>query len=97
KAEEFFMVSSTITKEYQRVICERKGASGEALWLTLNNEAMRNSLDDVMQRELLEILEMVALDYSIRCVVIGAAGEKAFCSGGDIRAFQSMSLVSGYE
>jgi enoyl-CoA hydratase len=91
------VASPTITPAYQRVICEHKGASGEALWLTLNNEAMRNALDDVMQRELLEILEKVASDQSIRCVVIGAAGEKAFCSGGDIRAFQSMSLVSGYE
>jgi len=91
------MASPTITTTYQKVIYERKGANGEALWLTLNNEAMRNALDDTMQRELLDILEKVALDYSIRCVVIGAAGEKAFCSGGDIRAFQSMNLVSGYE
>jgi enoyl-CoA hydratase/carnithine racemase len=91
------MASPTITTTYQKVIYERKGAKGEALWLTLNNEAMRNALDDTMQRELLDILEKVALDYSIRCVVIGAAGEKAFCSGGDIRAFQSMNLVSGYE
>ena len=91
------MATPTTRTAYQKIIYERKGANGEALWLTLNNEAMRNSLDDEMQRELLEILEKVALDYSIRCVVIGGAGEKAFCSGGDIRAFQSMSLVSGYE
>jgi enoyl-CoA hydratase/carnithine racemase len=50
-----------------------------------------------MQRELLEVLTEVAFDHSIRCVVIGAAGEKAFCSGGDIKVFQSMDLVSGYD
>jgi enoyl-CoA hydratase len=58
---------------------------------------MRNALDDLMQRELLEVLTEVAFDHSIRCVVIGAAGEKAFCSGGDIKAFQSMDLVSSYD
>jgi enoyl-CoA hydratase len=91
------MATATAAVAHQRVICERKGVNGEALWLTLSNEAMRNALDDLMQRELLETLEKVAFDHSIRCVVIGAAGEKAFCSGGDIRAFQSMDLVSGYD
>ncbi|HEX9156700.1 MAG TPA: enoyl-CoA hydratase/isomerase family protein [Syntrophales bacterium] len=84
-------------REYERIIRETRGANGEALWLTLNNESMRNSLDDLMQRELLEVLTEVAFDHSIRCVVIGAAGEKAFCSGGDIKAFQSIDLVSAYD
>jgi enoyl-CoA hydratase len=84
-------------RQYERIICETRGANGEALWLTLNHESMRNALDDLMQRELLEVLTKVAFDHSIRCVVIGAAGEKAFCSGGDIKAFQSMDLVSGYD
>jgi enoyl-CoA hydratase len=91
------MASPTTMTAYQKFVYERKGANGEALWLTLNNEAMRNALDDSTQRELLEILEKTASDPSIRCVVLGGAGEKAFCSGGDIRAFQAMSLVSGYE
>lgn len=84
-------------RQYERIICETRGVNGEALWLTLNHESMRNALDDLMQRELLEVLTEVAFDHSIRCVVIGAAGEKAFCSGGDIKAFQSMDLVSSYD
>lgn len=84
-------------RQYELIICETRGANGEALWITLNNEPMRNALDDLMQRELLEVLSEVAFDHSIRCVVIGAAGEKAFCSGGDIKAFQSMDLVSSYD
>lgn len=84
-------------RQYERIVCETRGANGESLWITLNNEPMRNALDDLMQRELLEVLSEVAFDHSIRCVVIGAAGEKAFCSGGDIKVFQSMDLVSGYD
>jgi len=84
-------------RQYERIICETRGANRESLWLTLNNEPMRNALDDLMQRELLEVLAEVAFDHSIRCVVVGSAGEKAFCSGGDIKTFQSMDLVSSYD
>lgn len=86
-----------MTRQFNRLIYERKGDHGEALWLTLNNESMRNALDDVMQRELLDVLNEIAFDASIRCVVVGAVGEKAFCSGGDIGAFRSMDHVSGYD
>ena len=61
-------------RKYERIVCEQKGAQGESLWITLVNEAMRNALDDTMQRELLEVFEKVAFDHEIRCVVIGAAG-----------------------
>jgi enoyl-CoA hydratase len=90
-------MTSVTSRSYERILCERKGEQGDSLWITLNNEAMRNALDDTMQRELLEVLEKVAFDREIRCVVIGAAGSKAFCSGGDIRAFQSMDRVASYD
>jgi enoyl-CoA hydratase/carnithine racemase len=85
------------SRSYERIRCERRGEQGESLWITLDNEAMRNALDDTMQRELLDVLEAVAVDREIRCVVLGAAGAKAFCSGGDIRAFQSMDRVASYD
>ncbi|MFI5091468.1 MAG: enoyl-CoA hydratase/isomerase family protein [Terriglobales bacterium] len=91
------MSSSIGGKKYERLICQSKGEQGESLWITLNNLPMRNALDDLMQRELLEVLEAVAVDNSIRCVVIGAVGDKAFCSGGDIKAFQAMDRVSSYD
>lgn len=86
-----------MTRNYERLIYERRGAEGEQLWLTLNNEPMRNALDATMQMELIQVLEEVCFDNDIRCVVIGGAGEKAFCSGGDIKAFESLDLVSGYD
>ncbi len=60
--------ASVSSNTYERILCERKGEQGESLWITLANEAMRNSLDETMQRELLEVLEKVAFDREIRCV-----------------------------
>jgi enoyl-CoA hydratase len=86
-----------MTKTYERLRCERKGEQGEQLWLTLDNQPMRNALDDLMQRELIQVLQEVSFDNSVRCVVIGAAGEKAFCSGGDIKLFETLNMVTGYD
>lgn len=83
--------------EFTQLIYERKGKDGEVLWLTLNNEKMRNSLTMTMQTELMEALENTLADNSIRCVVITGAGNKAFCSGGDINIFQSLDVVSSYD
>jgi enoyl-CoA hydratase len=83
--------------KYEQIKCERKGADGEALWVTLNNEKMMNALSDTMQKELLHLLNEIVFDNSIRCVVLTGAGEKAFSSGGDIELFQSLNHVSGYD
>jgi enoyl-CoA hydratase len=84
-------------KEYKRLIYERKGKDEDVLWLTLNNEKMMNSLTDTLQKELLEVLTETAADNSIRCVVLTGAGDAAFCSGGDIRLFQALDVVTGYD
>ena len=86
-----------MNKEYQKIICDRKGQDDEVLWITLNDEKMMNALSDTMQRELLNALEEVAFDNDIRCVVLKGAGKKSFCSGGDINLFQSLNVVSAYD
>ena len=86
-----------MSRSYQRLICERKGEQGEQLWLTLDNESMRNAMDELMQRELIEVLKEACYDNSIRCIVIGGAGQKSFCSGGDIKLFETLNMVSGYD
>lgn len=83
--------------EYKQLVCERKGPDGEALWITLNNEKMMNALSNTMQQELLQVLQDIVFDNTIRCVVLKGAGEKAFSSGGDIELFQSLNHVSGYD
>jgi enoyl-CoA hydratase len=86
-----------MTREYKRLLYERKGKDDEVLWLTLNNEKMMNSLTDTLQKELLQVLGEIAFDNTIRCVVLTGAGEVAFCSGGDIRLFQQLDNVTGYD
>jgi enoyl-CoA hydratase len=83
--------------EYKRLICERRGSDGEVLWITLNNEKMMNSLSETLQTELCEVLSEAAADADIRCLVLTGAGDAAFCSGGDIRIFQQLDNVSGYD
>ena len=84
-------------KEYEKIICERKGPNREVLWITFNDEKMMNALSDTMQQELLDVLSGIAFDNDIRCVVLKGAGNKAFSSGGDIKLFQSLDIVSGYD
>jgi enoyl-CoA hydratase/carnithine racemase len=84
-------------REYKRLLCERRGTAGEVLWITLNNEKLMNSLTETMQTELCEVLTEAAADDSVRCLVLTGAGEAAFCSGGDIRLFQQLDHVSGYD
>lgn len=89
---------SEFKPEYKRLIYGRKGKDGEVLWLTLNNEKMFNSMTETLQLELLDALQRTAFDNSIRCVVLTGAGDKAFCSGGDIRIFSELgNLVNGYD
>ncbi|NMB01710.1 MAG: enoyl-CoA hydratase/isomerase family protein [Firmicutes bacterium] len=88
---------SEFKPEYKRLLWERKGKDGEVLWLTLNNEKMFNSMTETLQLELLDALQRTAFDNSIRCVVLTGAGDKAFCSGGDIRIFSELDLIKGYD
>ena len=88
---------SEYNPSFQQLIYERKGKNGEVVWLTLSNEKMGNALGPTMQSELIEALEHILVDNSIRCVVITGAGDKAFCSGGDINLFQTLDIVTSYD
>ena len=88
---------SEFNPDYKYLIWERKGKQEEVLWLTLNNQKMFNSLVETLQLELLDALQHAAFDNSIRCVVLTGAGERAFCSGGDIRIFSELNIVKSYD
>lgn len=57
---------------------------GAVCVLTLNNPARYNALSDVLLAELQEQLDDLALDKSVRCVVLTGAG-KVFCAGHDLK------------
>lgn len=62
------------------------------LVVTLNRPEVRNALNTQMGRDLRDLF--VPLKFtpgSLRCIVITGAGDKAFCSGGDLKERKGMS------
>lgn len=51
--------------------------------VTLNRPERHNSFNEAMQAELREMWQTLKADDSVRCVVLTAAGSKAFCTGID--------------
>jgi enoyl-CoA hydratase/carnithine racemase len=58
--------------------------------LTLNRPAARNALSQALMERLIDALQEIAADPSIRVVVIAGAGP-AFCAGHDLREVRSRS------
>ncbi|PKQ02690.1 MAG: enoyl-CoA hydratase/isomerase family protein, partial [Alphaproteobacteria bacterium HGW-Alphaproteobacteria-11] len=69
--------------EEAEVLFERRGAAG---FITLNRPKALNALTLDMVRAIHPKLIEWADDAHVQCVVVEAAGDKAFCAGGDIRA-----------
>jgi len=53
--------------------------------VTLNRPEAMNSIDPETRTELREVWQRVANDDAVRCVVLTGAGEKAFCTGSDLK------------
>lgn len=62
--------------------------SGPVATLTLNRPEAFNAVDLELGEDLLAAVSQVHADPTVRAVIITGAG-KAFCSGGDLRYFQS--------
>jgi enoyl-CoA hydratase/carnithine racemase len=65
------------------VLCEIRN---HVAFITLNRPAALNALSLDMILQLRELLGRSAADPEIYAVLVGGAGDKAFCAGGDIRA-----------
>lgn len=75
---------------YETISCERHGNG--LLVVTLNRPDVRNAINTRMGEELRDLF--VPLKFSpgdLRCIVITAAGDKAFCSGGDLKERKGMT------
>ena len=68
---------------YQNLIVER---AAHVATLTLNRPEAYNALDLALGRELFQASLELDEDPDVRCVVITGAG-RAFCAGGDVKAF----------
>ena len=77
--------------EEAEVLFERRGAAG---FITLNRPKALNALTLGMVRAIHPQLIAWADDAHVQCVVVEAAGDKAFCAGGDIRALYDWGRAS---
>ena len=67
---------------YETLLYERSGAVAT---ITLNRPAAYNACNEAMTRELGQALAAVAGDDTVRVLVLTGAGDKAFCSGQDLK------------
>lgn len=69
---------------FETVIYEKEGSIAR---LTLNRPQALNAFSVRMRDDLFEILGAIKADDEVRAVVLGGAGDKAFCAGADLKEF----------
>lgn len=77
-----------------QVLFERHGEAGV---ITLNRPKALNALTLDMVREIHPQLRAWAADDAVTRVILKAAGEKAFCAGGDVRQLYDLGREGRYE
>lgn len=60
------------------------------LTFTINREEKRNAVNDAVMNGLQEVITYVKEHDDVRFLVITGAGERSFCSGGDLSEFHSL-------
>ncbi len=60
------------------------------LYLTINRPEKRNALCMELLDRLGEALDAARLDSTLRCVVIGASGDRCFAAGGDLKELDAI-------
>ena len=65
--------------------------------LTLNRPEALNALNRALLGELRKTLELIAIDPSVRVVILRGEGDKAFIAGADIREMQNMNRSEATE
>ena len=94
------MSEDAVERVEPELLEERRGDSGEIVWLTLNRPQARNALTFPMYERIREICVEVNADSSVRTVVFTGAGGRAFAAGTDIsqfRAFDKEEDALAYE
>ncbi|MBI5279673.1 MAG: enoyl-CoA hydratase/isomerase family protein [Burkholderiales bacterium] len=62
---------------------------GPCFWITINRPDKRNALNGGVIEGVREGLRRAHADPAVRAIVLTAAGEKAFCAGGDLQPGQA--------
>ena len=53
--------------------------------VTIDRPDRMNAIDEASESELIRIWEAIEKDSDVRCVVVTGAGERAFCTGADMK------------
>ena len=69
---------------YETIIYQ--AADGVAT-ITLNRPDVHNAMNEALRRDMLRCFEALAIDETVRVIVVTGAGSKAFSAGADIREF----------
>ncbi|MEO8875788.1 MAG: enoyl-CoA hydratase-related protein, partial [Polyangiaceae bacterium] len=77
----------------QTVLLEKNGPIAT---ITLNRPDKLNALNELLLRELGEILSDLRNDRGILAAVMTGAGEKAFAAGADIASMQTLTTAEAY-
>ena len=75
--------------EQDAVLLEQTGA---AQWITINRPEKRNAINNEVIARIREGYLKAESDPEIRVIVLTAAGEKAFCAGGDMQPGQGFAF-----
>jgi 2-(1,2-epoxy-1,2-dihydrophenyl)acetyl-CoA isomerase len=58
-------------------------------WLTINRPESGNAITPAVRNRIIDLLAEATASLDVRAVVIGAAGERHFCTGADLRSGQA--------
>ena len=78
-------------ESYQTILYEITGPNNAICQITLNRPEKYNAINRVMAQELVDAFRKVRQETSVGVVVLSGAGEKAFCTGGDLDIFPSLA------
>ncbi len=78
-------------EDYQAIKYEIGGKNGAICTITLNRPEKFNAINLRMAAELIDAFQRVRQEKGVGVVVLAGAGEKAFCTGGDLEVFPSLA------
>lgn len=64
------------------------------LTISFNRPESYNAVNEQMKIELLDAFRKAEKDSAVRCIVLRGAGDKAFCSGQDLKEYQEARLLN---
>jgi 2-(1,2-epoxy-1,2-dihydrophenyl)acetyl-CoA isomerase len=64
-------------------------------WITLNRPDAGNAFTQDIRNRMIDLLNEASVALDVRAVVIGAAGDRHFCTGADLRAGRAQQATEG--